>query len=148
MAAAGRPILGDGQAGLKMWVFVKYLMVGAINTIAGFAVIVFCLEILGLQPVPANAIGFVVGLVISFLLNRSFSFRSSVPITTGLLSFAVVAGAGYLVNLAALLAGEKILHLGTYPSQILGVSTYVLVVFFASRKLVFRDSASNRGAQS
>jgi putative flippase GtrA len=29
-----------------MWVFAKYLMVGAVNTIAGSAVIVFCLEIL------------------------------------------------------------------------------------------------------
>lgn len=131
-----------------MWVFLKYLMVGAINTVAGFAVIVLCLETLNFRPVAANAIGFAFGLVISFLLNRSFSFRSSVPIGTGLAKFAAVAAGGYLLNLAALLAGEKILHLGTYPSQILAVSTYVLVVFFASRRLVFYDSTSNSGAQS
>ena len=125
-----------------MWVFVKYLMVGVINTLAGFVVIVFCLEILDLRPVPANAMGFVVGLFTSFLLNRSFSFRSSVPLASGLLSFAVVSLVGYLFNLAALLAAQRILHLGTYPSQIVGISTYVIVVFFASKKLVFRDSAS------
>lgn len=131
-----------------MWVFVKYLMVGAVNTIAGFAVIVFCLEILDLPSVAANAVGFSAGLIISFLLNRSFSFRSNVPIATGLPAFAAVAAVGYLFNLAALLAGQTILHLGTYPSQILGVTTYVLVVFFASKKLVFRDSASNTKVQS
>jgi putative flippase GtrA len=131
-----------------MWVFLKYLMVGAVNTVAGFAIIVFCLEILRFQPVAANAIGFAAGLVISFLLNRSFSFRSSVPIGSGLTRFAAVAAAGYLVNLIALLIGENVLHLGTYPSQILGVSTYILVVFFASRKLVFGDSATDSRAPS
>jgi putative flippase GtrA len=131
-----------------MWVFLKYLMVGAVNTVAGFAIIVFCLEILHFQPVAANAIGFAAGLVISFLLNRSFSFRSSVPIGSGLTRFAAVAAAGYLVNLIALLIGENVLHLGTYPSQILGVSTYILVVFFASRKLVFGDSATDSRAPS
>lgn len=131
-----------------MWVFLKYLMVGAVNTVAGFAIIVLCLEILHLQPVPSNAIGFAAGLVISFLLNRSFSFRSSVPIGPGLARFVAVAAAGYLLNLIALLAGEEVLHVGTYPSQILGVVTYVLVVFFASRKLVFGDSAPNSGARS
>jgi putative flippase GtrA len=131
-----------------MWVFVKYLMVGMVNTVAGFAVIVFCLEVIGLNPVASNATGFAAGLIISFLLNRSFSFRSSVPVATGLLSFTAVAAVGYLLNLAALLAGQNILHLGTYPSQILAVATYVLVVFFASKKLVFRDSASNGRAPS
>ncbi len=131
-----------------MWVFVKYLMVGAVNTIAGFAVIVFCLEIIRLPPVAANAIGFAAGLVLSFLLNRSFAFRSSVPIGSGLIRFAMVAGAGYLLNLASLLVSERILHFGTYPSQIVGVATYVLVVFFASRGLVFSKAAANRGAQS
>ena len=131
-----------------MWVFLKYLMVGVVNTVAGFAVIILCLEIFHLQPVPSNAVGFAAGLVISFLLNRSFSFRSSVPIGAGLARFAAVATAGYILNLAALLTGEEVLHLGTYPSQILGVSTYVLVVFFASRKLVFDDSAPNGGARS
>lgn len=131
-----------------MWVFVKYLMVGAVNTIAGFAVIVFCLEFLDLGPVAANAIGFAAGIVLSFLLNRSFAFRSSVPIASGLARFAAVAGAGYLLNLAVLLAGPRVLQLGTYPAQILGVSTYVLVVFFASRGLVFRQSAANKGARS
>jgi putative flippase GtrA len=131
-----------------MWVFLKYLMVGAVNTIAGFAVIIICLEIFHLQPVPSNAVGFAAGLVISFLLNRSFSFRSSVAIGAGLARFAAVAAAGYLLNLAALLTGEEVLHLGTYPSQILGVVTYVLVVFFASRKLVFGDSAPNSRARS
>ena len=126
-----------------MWEFVKYLLVGAVNTIAGFAVIVFCLEVLEFRPVPANAIGFAVGLTISFLLNRSFSFRSSVPIVPGLLAFAAVAALGYLLNLAALIAGHRFLHLGVYPSQVLGVATYVFVVFFASKKLVFRDAASN-----
>ena len=131
-----------------MWVFLKYLMVGAVNTVAGFAVIVLCLEILHFRPVAANAIGFAAGLVISFLLNRSLSFHSSVPIGPGLARFAAVAAAGYLLNLIVLLAGEEVLHLGTYPSQILGVFTYVLVVFFASRKLVYGDSARDSGARS
>src|SRR5690242_10801518 len=99
-----------------MWVFVKYLMVGAVNTIAGFAVIIFSLEILDLKPVPANALGFATGLFISFLLNRSFSFRSAVPIVPGLLAFAGVSLVGYVLNLAVLLAAQEVLHLGTYPS--------------------------------
>jgi putative flippase GtrA len=129
-----------------MWMFVKYLMVGVVNTIVGFGIIIFCIEILDLHPVVANAAGFSVGSVVSYVLNRSISFRSKVSITTGLPSFVAVVIAGYLLNLAVLLASQKILRLGVYPSQVLGVSTYVLAVFFASKWLVFRDAASDKRA--
>jgi putative flippase GtrA len=135
-------------AGSDMWMFVKYLMVGVVNTIVGFGIIIFCIEVLDLHPVVANAIGFLIGSAVSFVLNRSFSFRSKVSIATGLPSFVAVVIAGYLLNLAALLAAQKILRLGVYPSQILGVSTYVLAVFFASKWLVFRDAASDKRVQS
>ena len=135
-------------SGSEIWVFIKYLMVGAVNTVVGFGIIIFCIEVLGLHPVAANATGFSVGAVVSFLLNRSFSFRSKVPIATGLPSFVAVVIAGYLLNLAALLVGQEMLHLGIYPSQILGVSTYVVAVYFASKSLVFRDSAPSKRARS
>ena len=133
-----------------MWMFVKYLMVGAVNTIAGFAVIVFCLEILDLQPVPANAIGFAVGLVISFLLNGLFRSAARSRSSFGI---AVLRGSGGRPAICSISppcwrAEKKFCIWEPTHHRSWESSTYVLAVFFASKKLVFRAILRQTGEHS
>lgn len=57
--------------------FIKYGCVGVINTIVTFGVIILCKSILGLNPWVSNALGYICGIVNSFIWNKRWVFRTS-----------------------------------------------------------------------
>lgn len=56
--------------------FIKYCMVGALNTILTLCVIFLCKSIFEINPYISNAIGYVVGVINSFLWNKKWVFNS------------------------------------------------------------------------
>lgn len=56
--------------------FAKYLIVGAGNTLVTLAVIVLLKSGLGVNPWVANAVGYVAGMVNSFIWNKLWVFHS------------------------------------------------------------------------
>lgn len=75
----------------SMW---KFLLVGVANTLLS-ALIMFLLEGLGYWP--STAIAYVAGSVLSFFLNRRFTFQSDAPFWPSVLRFAVNVAVCYLV---------------------------------------------------
>ena len=129
-------------------VFLRYVLVGCANTLIGLSVIFLCMA-LGLSPVPANAIGYAVGLLVSYLLNRRFTFRSRVPLGSGAVRYAAVVACAYALNLAVLLIAIHMLAINAYIAQTLGVGIYFIAVFVGSSLFVFTDAkADNTGDQS
>jgi putative flippase GtrA len=59
----------------RFWA-VRGLAVGAIATVADLAVLLTCVELLGLPRVPSVSAGVAVGGVVGFLLNRTFVFQA------------------------------------------------------------------------
>lgn len=54
----------------------KYALVGAMNTLLTLCVIFLCKSVFGVNPYLSNGIGYFVGLVNSFLWNRSWVFHA------------------------------------------------------------------------
>ena len=75
----------------SMW---KFLLVGVANTLLS-AVIMFLLEGLGYWP--STAIAYVAGSVLSFFLNRHFTFQSKAPFWPSVLRFAVNVAVCYVI---------------------------------------------------
>lgn len=57
--------------------FIKYACVGVINTLVTFGVIILCKSILGLNPWISNALGYICGIVNSFIWNKRWVFKTS-----------------------------------------------------------------------
>ncbi len=57
--------------------FVKYACVGVLNTLVTLCVIFICKALLGVNPLVSNAIGYVAGVVNSFLWNKNWVFKTS-----------------------------------------------------------------------
>ncbi|AAP99428.1 MULTISPECIES: GtrA family protein [Prochlorococcus] len=55
---------------------IKYLAVGFINTCIGYSTILSCETLLKLNPQLSNIIGYLIGIVCSFILNKRYVFRS------------------------------------------------------------------------
>ncbi len=56
-----------------MW---RFALVGVVNTLFGTAVMFLCYNLLGLSYWWSSAMNYVLGSVLSFLLNKHFTFRS------------------------------------------------------------------------
>jgi len=110
--------------------------VGVVNTVVGVAVIVGAHRLLGWGPLASNAAGYAVGFVLSYVLHRRVTFRSSAPTARSLPRYALVLAAGYAANVAVLLA---LLALGApfALAQLAALITFSALVFAGSRAFAF-----------
>jgi len=106
--------------------FASYASVGVVATLAHYAVLLALVEGLGWRPVPATLHGYVVGGVVSYLLNRNHTFASDRPHLEAGWRFALVAFAGFCVTFATMRLGVDMLGAPYLPAQI---ATTLLVMF-------------------
>ncbi len=139
---------GSGQK--RMLQFVKYCMVGVINTLVTLVTIFVCKSLLGCNPYFSNALGYVLGLINSFLWNKQWVFRSSggyLPEATKflggfLLCYAVQFAVVYLLSESSFGAIELDIFAfvlsGYGIATLIGNVVYTLANFLYNRLITFR----------
>lgn len=124
--------------------FAKYLLVGVVNTGIGYAIIFTCMYVLDMPAVHSNFIGYALGMVISYLLNRVYTFKGSRADFETLVRFCVVTVTAYLANLAALVYLIQSLRIHEGAAQLLAGIVYVIVSFLTHKYFVFRPKESGK----
>ncbi|RWO23251.1 MAG: GtrA family protein [Mesorhizobium sp.] len=117
----------------------RYALVGCVNTFVGLSVIFFCIGWVAMPSIAANASGYAVGLFVSFLLNRNFTFKSKVPIESVVGRFLTIMLLAFCVNVLVVLAATDWLGFGDYIAQILGVASYLIAGFVGNSLFVFKE---------
>lgn len=123
---------------------VRYGAVGLLNTVVSLAVIALCLA-LGWGDYAANALGYAVGLTLSFFANRRFTFRLSGRPKFGeakgfLFAFAIA----YSLNLAIIWCGRSAGLAGNPLIHFAGMAIYSGAFYVAMGKLAFCSSEAPR----
>ncbi len=115
----------------------KFAAVGVLNTGLGYGVIFACMYLGGLGAVTSNLIGYAVGLVVSYVLNRTFTFRSAAPPQGEVLRFVAIFLIAYLANLGVLLL--SIHRLGSHEgvAQVVAGVAYFGISFVLNKYYVF-----------
>jgi putative flippase GtrA len=124
---------------------IRYVIVGAINTTAGLLCIFGALYFWGLDEVEANAFGYGAGFLISYALNRGWTFDYHGPIGESLGKFAAVAAVAYTANLAVTLLACRVIGVNVYLAQISGVPVYMAFGFLGSRYVAFARPSKSIG---
>jgi putative flippase GtrA len=119
---------------------VRFGAVGLLNTIIGLAAIYSVIFFFGAGPKIANIVGYSIGLILSFFLNRNWTFDQAGTGRERLPAFLVVAGLSYLCNLGAVAVGSYVFGLSPYLAQLLGVGLYTTEMFLGCRMFVFRSA--------
>jgi putative flippase GtrA len=124
--------------------FITFLGVGAINTVIGLSFILLLSEVFHVHYMAANALGYGFGILVSFFMHRSITFRdvshmNKIGVQFGI--FAVVFAVGYSVQFAALFVMVDKLGWYNWFSQIVACGLYVVVSFTGSRFITFRSSS-------
>ena len=126
--------------------FVRFLIVGVGNTLLSM-VLMFLLEFMGYWP--STAIAYVAGAVLSFFLNRSFTFKSNAAFWPSVIRFAVNVVVCYLIAYSiaqplvtwvlsrttlSLLWQERI-------AKLFGMGLYTVINYFGQRFFAFRNKS-------
>ncbi|WP_027088301.1 GtrA family protein [Cohnella panacarvi] len=123
--------------------FVKYAVVGALGTLLHFASLIFLVEAAELPAVLSSAIGFLLVVVVSYYLNRHWTFSKSAasPAPGSFARYAVVSTSGLVLNTAIMYA---IVDAIGWP-YLLGQAAVTVIVpvsnYYFNRTWTFKERA-------
>jgi putative flippase GtrA len=118
--------------------FVKFGIVGVSNTVLSFAVYALLLKVFGVWYVAASAIGFAVGAVNGFLLNRRWTFKEHVGDALTPVRWGVVQSCGLALNLGLVYMFVDDVGLDKLIGQACATAIVTVLAFFANRAWTFR----------
>lgn len=115
----------------------RFAAVGAVATIVHYTLMIALKEGFGVGAVLASFLGFNLGAVVSYTLNRRFTFTSRPAFGQGLAKFLMVAAVGATINagLVALLVRTGLHYM---LAQVIATGIVFVWNFGAARFLVFR----------
>jgi len=124
----------------------RFSLVGIVNTAIGLAVIAILDLGFHVRPALANALGYLVGVSVSFFLTRNLVFRDRSHIASGAWRYALAMAAAFLLNQLVLLEAGRLFGAGAaahLAAQITAMATYTIANFLLCRYWVFAARASS-----
>jgi len=124
----------------------RFGLAGLVNTAVGLAIIVALDPGLGVAPALANAVGYIVGGVVGFILNRRYVFRSERTIGASGPRYALAAAAAFALNQGTLRLAGLMLGAGALQhvaAQLCGMAMFSTTLFLLCRAWVFKPPAAS-----
>lgn len=115
---------------------VKFVSVGILNSLLSIAVIFSLKYFVHTSDLLANAIGYIVGLSCSFVLNKRWTFNHSDQLLTTLPKFLLVFAVSYFFNIVTVLSLIKF-GSNAYFAHLAGFPIYSILFYIGSRHYVF-----------
>lgn len=129
-------IVGGSQA-------LRFLATGGLNTAVGFAVVLVLLWA-GVPDIQANLAGYIAGLILSFFINRSWTFsQKSRPTLREAALFASVFCVAYGVNLLIVVAGQQLGFSGNPLLHLCAVAAYSVIGFVLAKRIIYTPEFEN-----
>lgn len=123
--------------------FLRFLVVGVLNTIFGLSVTFILLHVFTQSYWMSTFIGNTVGAVCSFLLNRTFTFKSNVSYVKGGFRFIVIIFICYVASYSLSPIIASFLRLSPLLSDknaavLIGAMLYTITNYVGQKYFVFR----------
>ena len=115
----------------------RFLLVGAANTAVGYCLILFLRYGLHFGSLLANLGGYGTGVVLSYTLNRNFTFSNKRPHFEAVPRFCLVFCLCFVFNILILESGMLIFDMPYVLAQALAVCGYTISFYKLNRLYVF-----------
>ena len=120
-----------------MQLFSRYILVGLFNTFVGYFIIFTLMYLMQFSAEISNLLGYSFGLLISYFLNRSFTFKSNQLKRNEFLRFIIVFCLAYGANFVMLIILIHLFDVDNGVSQLLAGVVYVVISFILNKYFVF-----------
>ncbi len=134
---------------MRRWIdhtFLKFLLVGVSNTLLSAAIMFLLYNLAGCSTTASSAAAFTAGALLSFFLNRCFTFRSEEGFWKSAVKFALNVAVLWAVSYlwmqkwlaALLLGGGMALVWADNLSMLLSMGFYTVLNYLGQRFFAFR----------
>lgn len=115
----------------------RFALVGGVATVVHYAILYALVEGAHAPPLLGSSIGFVFGVIVSFFLNRRFTFEVKPPLLSSFAKYALVYAVGFVLNGVIL---QTLIGLGWYYFVAQAAATLIVLCwnFLGARYAVFR----------
>ncbi|UVI28903.1 GtrA family protein [Paenibacillus spongiae] len=127
--------------------FVRFVIVGVVNTLIGLSVIFACLNLAGLGYWPSTIIGNAVGAVNSYVMNKRFTFQSKASVSSTLWRFMLVTVICYVAAYWISAQAARWLIAPVFPqaseaalnnaAALIGSGLYTVMNYAGQKKMTF-----------
>ncbi|WP_238403288.1 GtrA family protein [Paenibacillus mesophilus] len=131
--------------------FLRFLLVGVFNTLVGLSVIALLLHVAGIGYWASTFIGNAVGALVSYILNKRFTFRSKAKVAGSLWKFLLVTLVCYGLSYGIGLYGGWLIA-AVFPwfpdnrvhdaATLLGTGLYTVTNYLGHKYFSFRTVSS------
>lgn len=127
--------------------FFRFLLVGVVNTFIGLSTMFLLLNLFGWTYWLATFTGNSIGAVVSYFLNRSFTFNSQLNVSEGMPKFVVVIFICYLISYSMSEVVADIVIIPNWAASFVtqdelailgGTVLYTLTNYLGQKSFVFR----------
>jgi putative flippase GtrA len=118
--------------------FSKFAVVGVLNTITSYSVYGISTRWLGLDPLIANVVAFAVAVTVSYVLNKTWTFRDPARVSVNQYSrFVGISAGGFAISEVSILVLHHALGVHDLIAFSVGVGAAMFWNFFANRRWTF-----------
>jgi len=118
----------------------RFLIVGFSNAAIGLGIIYGCYNLLHINYIVSNIIGYCCGLINSFIWNKKWTFKSRNKPAMEIFFFLLFFLTSYCLNLIAVIFCVEILDINPNIAQLAGITLYTSTNFFSNKYVTFRSS--------
>lgn len=117
----------------------KYLSVGILNSIVGFLLIIIFINFLNINYHFSYFIGYGIGLIISFILNKRFTFNNKSKWYILLFPFIIIFIFSYLISHSILIFLVERIHVNINISIMISMFFYTIVSYILNKRLFVKE---------
>lgn len=126
--------------------FVRFLLVGVLNTVAGYLVFLCGYWGLGLNAYLANVLAYLIVVIAAYFLTAKFVFRRQI-VASGFLQFIICFIIALSINQVVLLSVLELTPLRPEIAQVFAMGSYTCVFFVLNKWVVFRTNQPRTDAR-
>ncbi len=122
--------------------FIKYALVGVMNTLITLAIIFVCKSLLGINEYVSNALGYIGGLINSFLWNKNWVFKVKEDSVRQAVRFLLGFGICYALQFVAMYLlneqyGSYVWLIFGFPISGYGIANCISMVLYTLANFVY-----------
>lgn len=118
---------------------IKYGIVGVSNTLITALVIWVMMKGLHCSDVLSNVVGYIAGVVNSFIWNKQWTFQSQAGWVKSAVRFGLVFGICYFLQLGCLFLLNAWLPIDPYYNQLIAMAFYTVINFIFNKVYTFKE---------
>jgi len=117
----------------------KFGIVGVSNTLLTAITIWILLKVLHFNDYSSNIIGYIVGLINSFIWNRKWTFASDKKVKDTIFKFSITFAISYLFQLGNLYLLIHYTQIDSYICQLISIVVYTVINFILNKYYTFKE---------